>query len=183
MIGVSLRDVLATVNPPKAADTIVLYFANGMEIAIPRAEQKTIGKDVARADAWSHVLGVTVGQDISDRVAQFAAKPPHFDLGKSFDTFGPLGPVLVTRDEIPNPNALRIRTVLNGAVMQDWNTDDMIFDVPTLIEYFSAFMTLYPGDLILTGTPDGVVDCRPGDVIVTEIEGVGALVNTITAQG
>jgi 5-oxopent-3-ene-1,2,5-tricarboxylate decarboxylase/2-hydroxyhepta-2,4-diene-1,7-dioate isomerase len=76
---------------------------------------------------------------------------------------------------------LALQTTVNGKVAQSGNTRDMIFDVPFLIEYFSSFMTLQPGDLILTGTPDGVVDCQPGDVIVTEIEGVGALTNTITS--
>ena len=76
--------------------------------------------------------------------------------------------------------ALALQTTVNGQVTQSGNTRDMIFDVPTLIEYFSSFMTLQPGDVILTGTPDGVVDCQPGDVVVTEIEGLGALVNTIT---
>ena len=82
--------------------------------------------------------------------------------------------------DIVNPMALALQTTVNGKITQSGNTRDMIFDVPFLIEYFSSFMTLQPGDLILTGTPDGVVDCQPGDVIVTEIEGVGALKNTIT---
>jgi 5-oxopent-3-ene-1,2,5-tricarboxylate decarboxylase/2-hydroxyhepta-2,4-diene-1,7-dioate isomerase len=82
--------------------------------------------------------------------------------------------------DIQNPMNLALQTTVNGKVTQSGNTRDMIFDVPFLIEYFSSFMTLQPGDVILTGTPDGVVDCQPGDVIVTEIEGVGALINTIT---
>ncbi len=81
----------------------------------------------------------------------------------------------------PTPWRWRSAPRVNGKLTQQGNTKDMIFDVPTLIEYFSAFMTLMPGDLILTGTPDGVVDCQPGDVIVTEIEGVGALISTITS--
>ena len=75
--------------------------------------------------------------------------------------------------------ALNLQTTVNGQITQSGNTRDMIFDVPTLIEYFSSFMTLQPGDVILTGTPDGVVDCQPGDEVVTEIEGLGALINTI----
>jgi 5-oxopent-3-ene-1,2,5-tricarboxylate decarboxylase/2-hydroxyhepta-2,4-diene-1,7-dioate isomerase len=82
--------------------------------------------------------------------------------------------------DIANPMHLSLQTTVNGKVTQSGNTRDMIFDVPFLIEYFSSFMTLQPGDLILTGTPDGVVDCQPGDVIVTEIEDVGSLINTIT---
>jgi len=99
---------------------------------------------------------------------------------KNRDTCTPIGPWLVDAADVPDPQALALRTTVNGRVTQQGNTRDMIFDVPTLIEYFSAFMTLMPGDLILTGTPDGVVDCQPGDVIVTEIDSIGALVNTIT---
>jgi len=100
---------------------------------------------------------------------------------KNRDGTTPLGPWLVDARDIPNPMALELKTTVNGQVTQQGNTKDMIFDVPFLIEYFSSFMTLSPGDLILTGTPDGVVDCQPGDVIVTEIEGIGALMNTIAS--
>ena len=106
--------------------------------------------------------------------------------GKSFDTFCPLGPVLVTADEIANPNSLRIRTELNGATVQDSNTADMIFDVPTLIEFLSGSMTLLPGTVILTGTPSGVGMAaqpqrwlKPGDVTTIEIERIGRLTNPI----
>jgi 5-oxopent-3-ene-1,2,5-tricarboxylate decarboxylase/2-hydroxyhepta-2,4-diene-1,7-dioate isomerase len=85
----------------------------------------------------------------------------------------------VDASDIADPMALALSTTVNGKLTQSGSTKDMIFGVPFLIEYFSSFMTLRPGDLILTGTPDGVVDCRPGDVVVTEIEGVGALMNTI----
>lgn len=140
------------------------------------------GKDIARADAWSHVLGVTVGQDISDRVAQFAAKPPHFDLGKSFDTFGPLGPVLVSVDELPDRDNLRITCAVNGEVRQDATTAAMIFDVPTLISYLSRITTLVTGDIIFTGTPDGIGATqgkflRDGDVVTTTIDGIGTITN------
>ena len=104
--------------------------------------------------------------------------------GKSFDTFAPLGPCLVTPDEIPNPNALRIRTILNGDVVQDSNTSDMIFDVPALIEFLSGSTTLLPGTVILTGTPHGVGMARkpprwlkPGDSVSIEIEKIGTLTN------
>ncbi len=83
--------------------------------------------------------------------------------------------------DLPDPANLALQTTVNGKVTQSGNTRDMVFDVPTLIEYFTSFMTLQAGDLILTGTPDGVVDCQPGDVIVTSIEGIGELHNTITA--
>lgn len=143
------------------------------------------GKDIAKADAWDHVFGLTVGQDISDRPAQFAAKPPHFDLGKSFDTFGPIGPVLVSVDEI-NKHAdhlkLRITTLVNDEVRQDGSTADMVFDVPTLISYLSRITTLTTGDVIFTGTPEGIGATqgkflRDGDLVVTTIEGIGTMAN------
>jgi len=109
--------------------------------------------------------------------------------GKTFATFCPLGPELVTADEIPNPNSLGIKTVLNGQTMQDWNTNDMIFDVPTLIEFLSGSTLLSPGTVILTGTPHGVGGARkppvflqPGDSVTIEIEKIGALTNPVVAE-
>jgi 2-keto-4-pentenoate hydratase/2-oxohepta-3-ene-1,7-dioic acid hydratase in catechol pathway len=140
------------------------------------------GKDIAPADAWDHVVGVTIGQDISDRVVQFAAKPPHFDLGKSFDTFGPMGPVLVSVDELADRDDLRIVTAVNGEVRQDASTAEMIFDVPTLISYLSRITTLVTGDVIFTGTPNGIGAAQGkflhhGDVITTTIDGIGTMTN------
>ena len=140
------------------------------------------GKDIAPEDAWNHIVGVTVGQDISDRPAQFAAKPPHFDLGKSFDTFGPIGPCVVSLDLIDDPAALRIVTEVNGEVRQDDVTGNMIFDVPTLVSYLSRITTLTTGDLIFTGTPEGIGAAHgtflaDGDVITTTIDGVGQMTN------
>ena len=109
--------------------------------------------------------------------------------GKTFDTFCPLGPCLVTTDEIPNPNALRIKTILNGEALQDWTTEDMIFDVRTLIEFLSGSTTLLPGTVILTGTPHGVgmardpkVFLKPGDTCSIEIERIGTLTNPVTDE-
>lgn len=141
------------------------------------------GRDIATADAWDHVAGVTVGQDISDRALQFAAKPPHFDLGKSRDTYGPIGPVLVSPDLLPDRDALGITCDINGERRQDGSTADLIFDVPALIAYLSSIVTLSPGDLIFTGTPEGVgatqgAFLQPGDVITTTIEGIGTITNT-----
>lgn len=146
------------------------------------------GRDIAAADAWSHVLGVTVGQDVSDRKVQFAAKPPHFDLGKSFDTFGPIGPVLVSVAEIGDPNDLRIVTRVNGEELQNDVVGSMVFDVPTLIAYLSQITTLATGDLVFTGTPAGVgaVHGRylgDGDVIETTIDGIGTLTNRCVRIG
>ena len=133
---------------------------------------------VKRDDAYDFVRGYTVANDYAIRDYLENWYRPNLRV-KNRDTCTPLGPWLVDAADIPNPMALDLQTTVNGKVTQSGNTRDMIFDVPFLIEYFSSFMTLQPGDLILTGTPDGVVDCQPGDEIVTEIEGLGALINTI----
>jgi 2-keto-4-pentenoate hydratase/2-oxohepta-3-ene-1,7-dioic acid hydratase in catechol pathway len=146
-------------------------------------------KNVSRAEALDYVLGYTCGNDVSARDWQRDGGGGQWCQGKSFDTFCPLGPVLVTREEIPNPNALRIRTILNGETMQDWSTDDMIFDVPAIIEFLSASKTLLPGTVILTGTPHGVgfarnppVWLKAGDTVTIEIEGIGALTNPVVDE-
>jgi 5-oxopent-3-ene-1,2,5-tricarboxylate decarboxylase/2-hydroxyhepta-2,4-diene-1,7-dioate isomerase len=135
-------------------------------------------KNVKRADAYDFVGGYTVANDYAIRDYLENWYRPNLRV-KNRDATTPLGPWLVDAADVPDPMALALQTTVNGKVTQAGNTKDMIFDVPFLIEFFSSFMTLNPGDLILTGTPDGVVDCRPGDVIVTEIERIGALVNTI----
>jgi 2-keto-4-pentenoate hydratase/2-oxohepta-3-ene-1,7-dioic acid hydratase in catechol pathway len=143
-------------------------------------------KNVSRAKALDHILGYTCCNDVSARDWQIKRGGGQWCRGKSFDTFSPLGPCLVTRDEIPNPNALAIRTVLNGQVMQDWNTNDMIFDVPALIEFLSGSTTLLPGTVIFTGTPHGVGMAqkpprwlRSGDSVSIEIEKIGKLTNPV----
>ncbi len=145
-------------------------------------------KDVPRDRALDYVLGYTCANDVSARDWQREKNlgGGQFARGKSFDGFCPLGPCLVTADEIPNPNALRLRTLLNGQVMQDHTTGDMIFDVPTLIESLSSTMTLRPGAIILTGTPQGVgfarkppIWMRDGDTVVIEIEKIGQLENPV----
>jgi 2-keto-4-pentenoate hydratase/2-oxohepta-3-ene-1,7-dioic acid hydratase in catechol pathway len=146
-------------------------------------------KNVSKADALSYVFGYTVANDVSARDWQFEWGGGQFCQAKSFDTFCPLGPVLVTADEIPNPNALRLKTTLNGQTMQDWTTADMVFDVATLIEFLSGDKTLLPGTVILTGTPHGVgyarkppVWLQAGDTVSIEIEGIGTLTNPVTAE-
>ncbi len=143
-------------------------------------------KNVSKADALNYVLGYTCANDVSARDWQRDGGGGQWCQGKSFDTFCPLGPVLVTKDEIPAPNNLRIKTILNGEVMQDWNTSDMIFDIPTLIEFLSASKTLLPGTVILTGTPHGVgfartppVWLKAGDIVSIEIEALGTLTNPV----
>jgi len=140
------------------------------------------GRDISVADAWSHVLGLSAGQDISDRVLQFAAKPPHFDLAKSRDTYGPLGPTLVSPDMFDDPTDLGIRCAINGELRQDSRTSNLVFSIADLIAYLSSIMTLSPGDIIFTGTPAGVGGSagkflQPGDVITSEVDGIGSLTN------
>jgi 2-keto-4-pentenoate hydratase/2-oxohepta-3-ene-1,7-dioic acid hydratase in catechol pathway len=148
-------------------------------------------KHVSRERALDYVLGYTCANDVSARDWQREKSlgGGQFARGKSFDGFCPLGPALVTADEVPNPNALRLRTLLNGKVMQDHTTADMIFDVPALIESLSSTMTLRPGAVILTGTPQGVgfarnppVWMKDGDVVVVEIERVGRLENPVVKE-
>jgi 5-oxopent-3-ene-1,2,5-tricarboxylate decarboxylase/2-hydroxyhepta-2,4-diene-1,7-dioate isomerase len=139
-------------------------------------------KRVKKADALQYVAGYTVANDYAIRDYLENWYRPNLKV-KNRDTCTPIGPWLVDAVDVADPMNLALTTTVNGQLTQQGSTRDMIFDVPTLIEYFSGFMTLMPGDLILTGTPDGVVDCQPGDVIVTEIEGIGALQNTITSQG
>ncbi len=143
-------------------------------------------KNVSRADALDYVLGYTCANDVSARDWQIKFGGSQWCRGKTFDTFAPMGPCLVTHDEIPNPNKLGIRTILNGIAVQDWNTDDMIFDVPAIIEFLSGSTTLVPGTVILTGTPHGVgmastppVWLKPGDSVTIEIDGIGALTNPV----
>jgi 2-keto-4-pentenoate hydratase/2-oxohepta-3-ene-1,7-dioic acid hydratase in catechol pathway len=146
-------------------------------------------KNVRRERALEYVLGYTCCNDVSARDWQIKRGGGQWSRGKTFDTFSPLGPALVTPDEIPNPNELKIRTVLNGEVMQDWNTNDMIFDVPTLIEFLSGSTTLLPGTVILTGTPHGVGMAqkpprwlKPGDNVTIEIERIGSLKNPVANE-
>jgi 2-keto-4-pentenoate hydratase/2-oxohepta-3-ene-1,7-dioic acid hydratase in catechol pathway len=143
-------------------------------------------KNASRDKALDYVLGYTCANDVSARDWQLKYGGGQWCRGKFFDTFAPLGPCLVTPDEIPNPNNLQLRSILNGEVMQDWNTNDMIFDVPALIEFLSGSTTLLAGTVILTGTPHGVGMSRKpprwlrdGDTIAIEIEKIGTLSNPV----
>jgi 2,4-didehydro-3-deoxy-L-rhamnonate hydrolase len=150
---------------------------------------ETEARDVAEDDAWAHVAGLTIGQDISDRALQFAGPAPQqFGLGKSLRGFGPIGPWLVTPDELADPDDLEISCALNGEVVQQSRTKHLIFDVRHLVSYLSRTLTLYPGDLIFTGTPSGVgfgrdpqVYLKPGDELVSRIEGLGELVTRVAS--
>lgn len=174
-------------------------IGHGQAVVIPRISDKVDyeaelaviigkrGKYIAEQDALSYVAGYAPANDVSARDLQF--RTAQWTTGKMLDTFGPLGPALVTRDEVPDPNALRIKTILNGEVLQDSNTSEMIFHVPFIVHYISQLVTLEPGDVIMTGTPSGVgqsrepqVFMKAGDSVTIEIEHLGALTNPVVAE-
>lgn len=142
----------------------------------------TGGRHIPPENGWNHVAGLTIGQDISDRTVQFALTPPQFSFGKSNDTYGPIGPAIVSPDLLPDPNNLAISCHINGRLWQNSRTNDFIFTIPQLIAYLSAACTLTPGDLIFTGTPAGIgmpskTYLQDGDEITSTIEGLGSMVN------
>jgi 2-keto-4-pentenoate hydratase/2-oxohepta-3-ene-1,7-dioic acid hydratase in catechol pathway len=170
-------------------------------IHIPRNSTKTdwevelavvIGKRasyVTQETAMDYVAGYCLHNDVSERAFQLE-RGGTWDKGKGCDSFAPLGPWLVTKDEIPNPHNLRLWLKVNEQTMQDGNTDDLIFDIPTLVSYISSFMTLLPGDIISTGTPSGVgmgikpvpIYLKPGDVVELGIDGLGCAQQTVVAS-
>lgn len=160
----------------RPADATFMHYECELAVVIGRT-----AKRVQRADAWTHVSGYTVANDYAIRDYLENWYRPNLRV-KNRDTCTPLGPWLVDREDVPDPANLALCTTVNGIQTQQGNTRDMVFDIPYLIEYLSGFMTLSPGDIILTGTPEGVVDVKPGDEVVTEIAGVGRLVNTIVAD-
>ena len=167
---------------PKVCDDEVDYEAELVVVIGKRA------RDVRKEEAVHYILGYTAGNDVSARRWQAERGGSQWNRGKGFDTFAPMGPVLVTPDEISNPNALLIRSELNGREMQCSNTSDMIFDVPTLVAFLSEDTTLLPGTVIMTGTPEGVgwmrkprVTLHPGDSVTIDIEHIGRLTNPVVA--
>ena len=168
----------AIVIPP--GDPQVDYEAE-MAVVIGRR-----GKAISAANAFQYVAGYMPLNDVSARAWQFADK--QWVRGKSPDTFCPIGPCLTTRDEVPDPHALSICARVNGTTLQDSHTSKMIFHVPELIEFISAGITLEPGDIIATGTPEGVgvfrtppIFLKPGDIVEVEIQGLGVLRNPVVA--
>lgn len=151
-----------------------------------------IGREAHRideADAWSHVAGLTVGQDISERISQLRGPAPQFGLGKSFPGFTPQGPWLVTPDEFDNPDDLELGCMIDGEEVQKGRTCELIFPVPSLIAALSQTVTLYPGDVIFTGTPAGVGVgqspqrfLQPGESLDSWIEGIGELRQRFVAE-
>ncbi|KAB8159459.1 fumarylacetoacetate hydrolase [Streptomyces sp. 3MP-14] len=145
-------------------------------------------ENVAEADAWDHVAGLAVGQDISERITQLAGPAPQFSLGKSFPGFAPIGPWLVTPDEFANPDDLELTCSINGEEVQKGRTSDLIHSVPALVARLSAVLPLLPGDVVFTGTPAGVGLGRDpqrflaaGDELVSSVEGIGELRQTFVA--
>lgn len=138
-------------------------------------------RNVKREQAYEYVEGYTIANDYAIRDYLENYYRPNLRV-KNRDTCTPIGPWLVDAEDIADPMNLQLRTYVNGKLMQEGTTQDMIFDIPALIEYLSSFMTLNKGDIILTGTPEGLVDTAVGDEVVTEIEGIGKLVNTIVGD-
>src|SRR5688500_13975949 len=208
-IGINYREHAAESGSPIPQNPVLFIKASNTlnnpfdPIPIPRRSDKidyegelavVIGREakhVSRERALDYVFGYTIANDVSARDWQRdkTLGGGQFARGKSFDGFCPLGPCIVTRDEIPNPNALRLKTILNGQTMQDHTTADMIFDVPALIESLSSTMTLRAGAILLTGTPQGVgfartppVWMKAGDKVVIEIEKIGRLENPVSTS-
>lgn len=146
-------------------------------------------KNVSRAEALHHILGYTIGNDVSARDWQKDYGSGQFCRGKTFDSFAPLGPCITTTDEIPDASKLRMVTMLNGQVMQDSGVADLIFDVPGLVSFLSGSTTLLPGTVIFTGTPSGVgaarkppVFLKAGDVVEITVDGIGTLSNPVVEE-
>src|ERR1700761_1050838 len=204
-IGLNYRDhaTESKMEPPKFPTVFSKYplalIGNGQPILLPRASQQPDyeaelavvigqgGRNIAEADWENHVFGYTIMNDVSARDVQLATS--QWTLGKNFPTFGPLGPWIVSKDEIADPHQLNISLTINGETMQNSNTRELIFKLPQLISYISKMMPLAPGDIISTGTPAGVGIGRtpkrwlkPGDDMVVEIEGIGKLHNPVQAE-
>lgn len=161
----------------RPVDVACMHYECELAVVVGRTARR-----VKKDDAYDFIAGYTVANDYAIRDYLENWYRPNLRV-KNRDTCTPIGPWLVDAADVHQrqggPMALKLQTTVNGQVTQSGNTADMVFDVPTLIEYFSSFMTLNPGDLILTGTPDGIVNVHPGDVVVTSIESIGALTNTL----
>lgn len=206
-VGLNYKDHAAESGSPIPKDPVLFskyataLLGHGGTIVLPKVSEEVDyeaelvivigkrGRHIPKAAAMDYVAGYCVGHDVSARDWQLKKDGKQWMVGKTFDTFAPIGPVLVTRDEVPNPQALPIRLKLNGAVMQNSNTVQMIFGVEDLLAYISQVMTLEPGDLIFTGTPPGVgtarkppVYLKDGDVVEVEIDGLGALRNPVRQE-
>ncbi|GAA4726130.1 fumarylacetoacetate hydrolase family protein [Brevibacillus fulvus] len=180
------HNALSAHQQPIVIPTLARQVDYEAELVIVMQKQ---AKNVAKEEALSYVYGYCAGNDVSARDLQF--KSSQWLLGKTSDGFCPIGPYLVSKEEIPDPNRLRIMTRVNQEVRQDSNTADMIFSCAEIVAYLSQYMTLQPGDLIMTGTPEGVIMGQapeqqrwlsPGDVVEVEIEGLGTLTNSFCSE-
>ena len=205
-IGLNYRDHALEQNAPVPKEPVVFsklpttLIPQGQAIRLPKASQEVDfeaelvvvigrrGRDLTPETAMDYVAGYMVGNDVSARDWQKNKEGRQWLLGKSFDTFAPTGPALVTTDEIPDPHNLAIRLRLNGQVMQDSHTSQLLFSIPTLLAYITQVFTVEPGDLLFTGTPAGVgfarkppIFLKPGDVVEVEIERLGVLRNPVEA--
>jgi 5-oxopent-3-ene-1,2,5-tricarboxylate decarboxylase/2-hydroxyhepta-2,4-diene-1,7-dioate isomerase len=160
----------------RPADVKYMHYECELAVVIGRT-----ARNVGPGDAHHYVAGYTVANDYAIRDYLENYYRPNFRV-KSRDAATPLGPWLVDAADVPDPMNLRLRTLVNGRVTQEGSTCDMIFDIPALIAYLSAFMTLDAGDVILTGTPEGLADVKVGDEVITEVEGIGRLQNTIVGD-
>ena len=184
-----LKTTTSLIGP---GDTILLPKAGPDEVDYEAELAIVIGKrakNVSPNEAADYILGYTCANDVSARDWQMRKQKQQWARGKSFDTFCPLGPYLVTKDEVPDPDNLRIQSILNGKVMQDSNTSDLLFNVAQIVSDVSQSLTLLPGTVIMTGTPEGVgfvrkppVFMRPGDVITIHIEKLGELTNPVDSE-
>ncbi|MGW1255593.1 fumarylacetoacetate hydrolase family protein [Streptomyces sp. NPDC002513] len=199
-IGLNYREHVseAGFTTPEGMPPVFTKFATSItgpvtEVALPQGGHTdwevelvvVVGRraeKVSEADAWSHIAGLTVGQDISERIIQMSGPAPQFSLGKSYPGFAPMGPWLVTPDDFDDPDDLELTCSINGEEMQHGRTRQLIFSVPSLIAKLSGVLPLLPGDVIFTGTPAGVGLGRspqrwlaPGDELVSTIEGIGEL--------
>jgi 2-keto-4-pentenoate hydratase/2-oxohepta-3-ene-1,7-dioic acid hydratase in catechol pathway len=203
-IGLNYRDHAAESGAPIPKEPVLFskyataLIGHGAPIVLPPVSQEVDyeaelvivigkrGRHVNKDQAMSYVAGYTIGHDVSARDWQLKKDGKQWMVGKTFDTFAPTGPHLVTTDEVPDPHSLPIRLRLNGQRMQESTTKQMIFGVGEIVAYLSQVFTLEPGDLIFTGTPPGVgfarkppVFLKPGDVAEVEIEGLGVLRNPV----
>jgi 2-keto-4-pentenoate hydratase/2-oxohepta-3-ene-1,7-dioic acid hydratase in catechol pathway len=203
-LGLNYRDHAMETNAPIPKEPVLFskyataLIGQGEPIVLPPVSQEVDyeaelvivvgkrGRNLRAENASGYVAGYTIGHDVSARDWQLKKDQRQWMVGKTFDTFAPTGPVIVTADEVPDPHALPIRLRLNGQTMQDSNTRQMIFPVPAVLAYLSQVFTLEPGDLIFTGTPPGVgiarkppVYLKGGDVVEVEIEGLGVLRNPV----
>ncbi|MCL1701412.1 fumarylacetoacetate hydrolase family protein [Lysinibacillus sp. Bpr_S20] len=160
----------------RPAEAINMHYECELAVVIGRS-----GTNIKRENAYDYVAGYTVANDYAIRDYLENYYRPNLKV-KNRDTCTPIGPWLVDAKDIEDPMNLTLRTYVNGKVTQEGTTKDMIFSIPQLIEYLSSFMTLNKNDIILTGTPEGLVDTKEGDEVITEIEGVGRLVNTIISE-